>query len=96
MVIQLEKAIMPQFGRTKMDKKELDELFNKSFEVNVRLAGEYSVIAVAGVLLGQAMRLYKTVLSDADFRRMMDTINETSHEVKPYEAEALDADTTLH
>ena len=96
MVIQLEKAIMPRFGRTKMDKKELDELFNKSFEVNVRLAGEYSVIAVAGVLLGQAMRLYKTVLSDADFKRMMDTINETSHEVKPYDEFSLGTDSTMH
>jgi len=96
MVIQLEKAIMPQFGRTKMDKKELDELFNKSFEVNVRLAGEYSVIAVAGVLLGQAMRLYKTVLSEDEFNRMMETIQDTSADVKPYEAESLDVDTTLH
>ena len=96
MVIQLEKAIMPQFGRTKMDKKELDELFNKSFEVNVRLAGEYSVIAVASVLLGQAMRLYKTVLSEDEFNRMMETIQDTSADVKPYEAESLDVDTTLH
>lgn len=87
---------MPQFGRTKMDKKELDELFNKSFEVNVRLAGEYSVIAVAGVLLGQAMRLYKTVLSEDEFNRMMETIQDTSADVKPYEAESLDVDTTLH
>jgi hypothetical protein len=79
-----------------MDKKELDELFNKSFEVNVRLAGEYSVIAVAGVLLGQAMRLYKTVLSEDEFNRMMETIQDTSADVKPYEAESLDVDTTLH
>ena len=79
-----------------MDNKDLDELFNKSFAMNVKLSSEYSVVAVASVLLGQAMRLYKTVLSDDDFKRMMDTINETSHEVKPYEAEALDADTTLH
>ena len=87
---------MPQFGRIKMDKKELDELFNKSFEVNVRLAGEYSVIAVASVLLGQAMRLYKTVLSEDEFNRMMETIQDTSADVKPYEAESLDVDTTLH
>jgi len=87
---------MPQFGRIKMDKKELDELFNKSFEVNMRLAGEYSVIAVASVLLGQAMRLYKTVLSEDEFNRMMETIQDTSADVKPYEAESLDVDTTLH
>jgi len=87
---------MPQFGRIKMDKKELDELFNKSFEVNVRLAGEYSVIAVASVLLGQAMRLYKTVLSEEDFNKMMVTINETSHEVKPYDEFSLDTDSTMH
>ena len=79
-----------------MDKKELDDLYSKSFAMNVQLSSEYSVVAVASVLLGQAMRLYKTVLSEEDFNKMMVTINETSHEVKPYEAEALDADTTLH
>ena len=66
-----------------MDKKELDDLYSKSFAMNVQLSSEYSVVAVASVLLGQAMRLYKTVLSEEDFNKMMVTINETSHEVRP-------------
>ena len=79
-----------------MDKKELDDLYSKSFAMNVQLSSEYSVVAVASVLLGQAMRLYKTVLSEDEFNRMMETIQDTSADVKPYEAESLDVDTTLH
>jgi hypothetical protein len=79
-----------------MDKKELDDLYSKSFAMNVQLSSEYSVVAVASVLLGQAMRLYKTVLSEEDFNKMMVTINETSHEVRPYDKFSLDTDSTMH
>tara|TARA_R110002126_G_scaffold68608_2_gene173612 strand:- start:462 stop:701 length:240 start_codon:yes stop_codon:yes gene_type:complete len=79
-----------------MDKKELDDLYSKSFAMNVQLSSEYSVVAVASVLLGQAMRLYKTVLSEEDFNKMMVTINETSHEVRPYDEFSLDTGSTMH
>ena len=79
-----------------MDEKELDDLYAKSFAMNVQLSSEYSVVAVASVLLGQAMRLYKTVLSEEDFNKMMVTINETSHEVKPYDEFSLDTGSTMH
>ena len=32
-----------------MDKKELDDLYSKSFAMNVQLSSEYSVVAVASV-----------------------------------------------
>ena len=79
-----------------MDEKELDDLYAKSFAMNVQLSSEYSVVAVASVLLGQAMRLYKTVLSEEDFNKMMVTINETSKEVRPYDEFSLDTDSTMH
>jgi hypothetical protein len=79
-----------------MDKKEFDDLYSKLFAMNVQLSSEYSVVAVASVLLGQAMRLYKTVLSEEDFNKMMVTINETSHEVRPYDEFSLDTDSTMH
>ena len=79
-----------------MDKKELDDLYSKSFAMNVQLSSEYSVVAVASVLLGQAMRLYKTVLSEEDFNKMMVTITETSKEVRPYDEFSLDTGSTMH
>jgi len=79
-----------------MDDKELNELFNKSFAMNVKLSSEYSVVAVASVLLGQAMRLFRTALSDDDFKKIMVTINETSNDVRPYDEYSLDTDSTLH
>ena len=79
-----------------MDDKELKELYNKSFAINVKLSSEYSVVAVASVLLGQAMRLFRTALSDDDFKKIMITINETSNDVRPYDEYSLDTDSTLH
>ena len=76
--------------------EELNELYNKSFATNVQLSEEYSVLAVAGVLLGQAMRLYKTALNKNDFNEMVKLISDSSEDVKPYDEFCLAEDSTKH
>ena len=41
-------------------------------------------IIIAGTLLAQALRLYRTVLSEPDFERMMDTVFTRLDEIEPY------------
>ena len=79
-----------------IDEKELNELYNKSFATNVQLSEEYSVLAVAGVLLGQAMRLYKTALNKNEFDQMVELINDSSKDVRPYDEFCLAEDSTKH
>jgi len=79
-----------------IDEKELNELYNKSFATNVQLSEEYSVLAVAGVLLGQAMRMYKTVLDKNEYDEMVEIISDTSKEVRPYDEFSLAEDSTKH
>jgi hypothetical protein len=79
-----------------IDEKELNELYNKSFAANVQLSEEYSVLAVAGVLLGQAMRLYKTALNKNEFDQMVELINDSSKDVRPYDEFSLSENSTKH
>ena len=76
--------------------EELNELYNKSFATNVQLSEEYSVLAVAGVLLGQAMRLYKTALNTNDFDEMVELISDTSKDFRPYDEFSLSENSTKH
>ena len=76
--------------------EELNELYNKSFATNVQLSEEYSVLAVAGVLLRQAMRLYKTALNTNDFDEMVKLISDSSKDVRPYDEFSLAEDSTKH
>ena len=41
-------------------------------------------LMIAGTLMAQAMRLYKTALSEDDYGRMMQSIMDSKDEVKPY------------
>ena len=77
-----------------IDEKELNELYNKSFATTVQLSEEYSVIEVASVMLGQAMRLYKTALNEEEFQEMVKVIVFTSKDVKPYDEFSLAEDST--
>ena len=79
-----------------IDDEKLNELYNKSFATNVQLSEEYSVLAVAGVLLGQAMRLYKTALNKNEFDEMVELISDTSKDVRPYDEFSLAEDSTKH
>lgn len=53
------------------------------------LKEEHDPLAVAAVLASQAMGLYKTVLSDEDYIRMIDSIVEKKDNVEPFEARSL-------
>ena len=79
-----------------IDEKELNELYNKSFATNVQLSEEYSVLAVAAVLLGQAMRLYKTALNNNEFDEMVELISDTSKDFRPYDEFSLSENSTKH
>lgn len=45
----------------------------------------YEPLAVAGVMLAQAMSIYKTLLSDKDYNQMIEFITENKDRVKTFE-----------
>ena len=53
------------------------------------LKQDNDALAVAAVLTSQAMGLYKTVLSEDDYDRMIDSIVDKKDNIRPFEARAL-------
>ena len=62
-----------------------EELFLKVLE----LQGKYSEPMIAGNMMVQALRMYKTILNDEEFISMMETIVKTTTEIEPYDREVL-------
>lgn len=75
-----------------MSKEEhnLEYIYNEILMVMERLLKEeHNALAIAAVMASQAMGLYKTVLSDSDYERMMLSIIDKKDNVQPFEARSL-------
>ena len=66
----------------KKDKK-LNDLYQKMYEDLNKLCEKNDPLVVAGIMLAQAIKIYKTALPRKDFERMMDTISDSRDIVKP-------------
>lgn len=78
--------------------EEIDDLYQRVFAISVKLMnnGE-KPLNLAGVLLAQAMRLYKTCLSEEDFLLMVEAIKDTAKDVPAYDFDDIAVDsTTVH
>ena len=62
-----------------------EELFLKVLE----LQGKYSEPMIAGNMMVQALRMYKTILNDEEFLSMLETIGESKNIIEPHNREVL-------
>ena len=71
--------------KKKHKKKEIEfkTLYDKNWESIEKLCESNDPLIVAGVIMAQALKLYKTALSDQDFERMMQTILDSRTEIRP-------------
>ena len=67
----------------KDEKKELEKIYNEVFRDAVIYEKQYRIQMVAATYMAIAMRLYKTHLTDDEYKKMIQTVLDT--EVKPYE-----------
>jgi hypothetical protein len=73
-----------------IDDKQLHELYEAYFNMTDDfIVAEYSPLAVAGVMVAQALTIYKTVLSPADYNHIMGKIFESRDQVKKLTKPAL-------
>ena len=68
----------------KNKEKELQDIYNKIFKQSIKHMQKYEPQMVAGTLMGFAIRLYKTSLSEDGFSEMLQTILESEKDVKSY------------
>ena len=66
----------------KKDKK-LNDLYQKMYGDLNKLCEQNDPLVVAGIMMAQAIKIYKTALPEEDFERMMDTIADSKDIVKP-------------
>lgn len=58
------------------DTQRIDEIYGKLFELieELSMTGNHRLDEVAGVLMAQGMRMYKMILDENDFEKIMTTI----------------------
>jgi hypothetical protein len=66
----------------KKDKK-LNALYQQMYKDLNNLCEKNDPLMVAGIMMAQAIKIYKTALPEDDFERMMDTIADSKDIVKP-------------
>ena len=65
------------------EKKDLEKIYNEIFRDAVIYEKQYPIQMVAATYMAIAMRLYKTHLTDDEYKKMIQTV--LDKEVKPYE-----------
>ena len=68
----------------KKDDKKLNDCYEELFKKVVDLQLKYSSQMVAGTMMAQALRIYKSTLKDDDFKSMIETIAESESKIQPY------------
>ena len=66
-----------------MKDKKLNDLYQKMYRDLNKLCEKNDPLMVAGIMMAQAIKVYKTALPDDEFERMMDTISDSKDIVKP-------------
>ena len=74
----------------KINTSDVNVVYNEVFRLMTRLCRDYDPLAVSGVMLAQALRLYKTSLPIDDFDLLLDEIMATIKEdIKPFDIPTL-------
>ena len=74
----------------KVNQSEVDAVYNEVFRLMTRLCRDYEPLAVSGVMLAQALRLYKTTLPVGDFDLLIEEVMATvKDDVKPFDIPTL-------
>ena len=69
----------------KKEDKKLNDCYQELFEKVVELQAKYPNQMIAGNMMAQALRLYKSTLDDKGFEAMVDTISESRNKIEPYD-----------
>ena len=74
----------------KINTSDVNVVYNEVFRLMTRLCRDYDSLAVSGVMLAQALRLYKTSLPIDDFDLLLDEIMATiKNDIKPFDIPTL-------
>ncbi len=71
---------------TTLDEKQLEQMFEELFDKGVELSARYkNPQMVASTFMAIGIRMYKTVLTDSEYDRMLEFMLDSKDKVKPYD-----------
>jgi hypothetical protein len=63
----------------------IEDLYAKYLQFTSVMLEDYKDIEIAGIMVTQALSMYRTVLSEEDYQRMVKSIYERKNDVKPFD-----------
>ena len=63
----------------------IEDLYAKYLQFTAVMLEEYKDIEIAGVMITQALSMYRTVLPEDDYQRMVKSIYERRNDVKTFD-----------
>ena len=70
---------------TEKEDIKLNECYQELFAKVVELQAKYPNQMIAGNMMAQALRIYKSTLDDKGFNLMVDTISNSIDRIEPFE-----------
>ena len=74
---------MSQYSNEELEEQTM-QLYQEMFSMVMEKCTTHSSIAVAGTMIGLAMRLYRTALDDNDYMQMMEYITTNHDLIEPF------------
>jgi len=68
------------------EEKDLNDCYQEIFKTVIDMQAKYNNQMIAGTMMAQALRLYKTNLTDEGFKSMVQTIADSSDTIEPFDA----------
>ena len=66
------------------DSHSIEDLYAKYLQFTGIMLEQYKDIEIAGIMITQALSMYKTVLAEEDYQRMVQSIYERRNDVKTF------------
>jgi hypothetical protein len=64
---------------------DVKKLYQEIFHKNVEWSNRHEPMMVAGIFLAQALKFYKSALSNDEYEEMLEVISDSSHKVTPFQ-----------
>jgi len=64
---------------------KIEQLYSNYLEFTDHMVGQFGHLEVAGVMMAQALSIYKTAMSEDDYNRIVDSISSMRSQVKKFE-----------
>jgi hypothetical protein len=61
---------------------EMDELYHRQLEFASMMMEQHGAMAVAAIMMTQALSIYRTALDELDYHNMVDTISKNRDQIK--------------